>query len=236
MSSLLNFHFSLAGSVLRMIQNVMGDAVWTKGLKYYLDAKSLSPASAADLHVALQTAWDEAFPAPLNISEVMLSWELQAGCPLVTVERTGNKLKLKQERFFYESAHKSNNSWWIPINVASDSPAASFLDVNVDHWMPPTPQSEIELPSEISDQEWIVVNKQAAFYYRINYEPKLWNAIIRQLRDDDHEKIHLLNRAQLIDDSLNLARAGKIPYRISLEILEHLSKETDYIPWAAVSF
>lgn len=234
MSSSLRVSISLAGSVLRMMQNIMGDRVWTKGLKYYLDAMSLSPASPADLHAALQTSYDEDFDVPLNISEVMLSWENQAGYPLVTVERNANKLKLTQERFFLDES-KSSSLWWIPVNYASQSTSASFGNISADYWISATNELDLELPNEISEQEWIVVNKQEGFYYRVNYDDTLWNAIISQLRDGDHEKIHLLSRAQLIDDSINLARSGKISYRIPFDILEHLVKEDDYIPWAAVS-
>jgi len=39
----------------------------------------------------------------------------------------------------------------------------------------------------------------------------------------------------LIDDALNLARAGYLAYNISLQITSYLSKETDYIPWYAAA-
>jgi aminopeptidase N len=40
-----------------------------------------------------------------------------------------------------------------------------------------------------------------------------------------------VNRAQLLDDSLNLARAGVLPYGTALKLAEYLEKEVDYIPW-----
>lgn len=216
-----------------MMQNVFGDEVWTKGLRYYLNEKNMSAVSSADLHTALQTAYDEEFSDPLDISKVMFSWEDQAGCPLVNVKRTGNQLTLTQERFFYEET-ESSNLWWIPINFVTESTSSSFDKVDADYWIPGERQLSISLNQEIANDEWIIVNKQQGFYYRVNYDENLWNSIIKQLRDGNHEKIHLLSRAQLIDDSLNLARAGKISYRIPLEILEHLVNETDYIPWASV--
>jgi hypothetical protein len=39
-----------------------------------------------------------------------------------------------------------------------------------------------------------------------------------------------VNRAQLLDDSLNLARAGE-HYHTALELAEYLVNEKDYIPW-----
>jgi aminopeptidase N len=42
-----------------------------------------------------------------------------------------------------------------------------------------------------------------------------------------------VNRAQLLDDSLNLARAGKLEYPLALQVTLYLQHDHDYIPWAA---
>lgn len=68
-------------------------------------------------------------------------------------------------------------------------------------------------------------------YYRVNYDKKNWDLLISYLKSDNYEKIPPVNRAQLLDDSLNLARAGVLPYGTALEIAEYLEKEVDYIPW-----
>ena len=56
--------------------------------------------------------------------------------------------------------------------------------------------------------------------------------IIKQL-NEDHTKIHVINRAQIIDDALNLARAGHLKYELALGVTSYLNSETEYIPWAA---
>jgi aminopeptidase N len=68
-------------------------------------------------------------------------------------------------------------------------------------------------------------------YYRINYDKNNWALLISHLKSDNYEKIPPVNRAQLLDDSLNLARAGVLPYGTALELAEYLVKEEDYIPW-----
>lgn len=68
-------------------------------------------------------------------------------------------------------------------------------------------------------------------YYRVNYDDILWSAIQKVLKSNDRNKIHRLNRAQLIDDAMNLARADKLNYSIALEVVDYLVKETDYYPW-----
>ena len=56
--------------------------------------------------------------------------------------------------------------------------------------------------------------------------------LIKQL-EDDHLSIHVINRAQIIDDALNLARAGLLDYQLALGVTKYLSNEREYIPWAA---
>ena len=68
-------------------------------------------------------------------------------------------------------------------------------------------------------------------YYRVNYDENNWALLISYLKNDNYTKIPPVNRAQLLDDSLNLARAGVLPYGTALDLAEYLEKEVDYIPW-----
>uniref|UniRef100_A0A3B5LZR7 Aminopeptidase n=1 Tax=Xiphophorus couchianus TaxID=32473 RepID=A0A3B5LZR7_9TELE len=47
------------------------------------------------------------------------------------------------------------------------------------------------------------------------------------------QALSVMNRAQIIDDAFNLARAKIIPTALALRTTEYLSKERDYIPWAS---
>lgn len=42
--------------------------------------------------------------------------------------------------------------------------------------------------------------------------------------------MHVLNRAQLIDDAFNLARSGQLSYTILLDLIEYIKQEFDYAP------
>lgn len=53
------------------------------------------------------------------------------------------------------------------------------------------------------------------------------------LQKENYKNISNTNRAQLIDDALNLARAGYLNYDSALQITKYLNEETDYIPWYA---
>lgn len=67
----------------------------------------------------------------------------------------------------------------------------------------------------------------------MNYDRANWQMIIKQLNKQNFKNISTINRAQLIDDALNLARAGKLDYSIALDVTSYLAHETEYLPWKA---
>lgn len=72
-------------------------------------------------------------------------------------------------------------------------------------------------------------------YYRVNYDTHNWNLLIEQLKEDP-QKIHVLNRAQLIDDAFALAYNDTISYDIPLRLGEYLKDETEPIPLLSALF
>jgi hypothetical protein len=70
-----------------------------------------------------------------------------------------------------------------------------------------------------------------AAFYRVLYNEENYKLLTNYLNSENHTNIHLLNKAQLLDDSLNLARAGVLNYSTALDITTYLKRETDFIPW-----
>jgi aminopeptidase N len=64
----------------------------------------------------------------------------------------------------------------------------------------------------------------------VNYSEANWNQLFKTL-DNNHLSIHRLNRAQIIKDSLTLAKAGFLEYSFALQSTKYLKKEFDFIPW-----
>jgi hypothetical protein len=58
--------------------------------------------------------------------------------------------------------------------------------------------------------------------------------IVTQLLSD-YQRIGLINRAQLLDDSFNVARVNKLPYPTPLSLALYLVNEKDYIPWVSAT-
>lgn len=74
-----------------------------------------------------------------------------------------------------------------------------------------------------------LVNVKATGYYRVNYDDENWNSLITVLKN--RGQINKLNRAQLIDDIMNLARGNRVKYDLALNLLTYLKVEDDFHPW-----
>jgi len=57
-----------------------------------------------------------------------------------------------------------------------------------------------------------------------------WLEIAKDL-NTDHTKIHVLNRAQIIDDAFYFLIRGKLSLFVFLKVVEYLPNEMDYIAW-----
>ena len=69
-------------------------------------------------------------------------------------------------------------------------------------------------------------------FIRVNYDTDNWQ-LIAQTLGEDHTAIHGVNRAQIMDDALNLAKSGLLDYDTALSMTAYLSNEVEYIPWKA---
>lgn len=64
----------------------------------------------------------------------------------------------------------------------------------------------------------------------MNYEEENWRALINQLYRDC-SVIHVLNRAQIIDDLFNLAKVNEVNYTLVFSAIQYITKEVDVVPW-----
>ncbi|XP_029162710.1 aminopeptidase N-like [Nylanderia fulva] len=85
--------------------------------------------------------------------------------------------------------------------------------------------------SASKENGWIIFNIQQIGYYRVNYDDENWRRISHYLNHDDYTKIHVLNRAQIIDDAFHLMIAGQLNSSIFWDIILYLNREEDYIAW-----
>ncbi|XP_011497942.1 PREDICTED: aminopeptidase N-like [Ceratosolen solmsi marchali] len=224
--------YEKGGAVIRMMQHFLTETVFQKGLQNYLTKKSLSVANSDDLLAAIQEVIDKK-NFPLDLKAIMDKWINYKGYPAVYVTRyyKTSTVELKQERFVKYNASREEKGnkyeWHIPINYAIQS-KPDFVTTIPQHWLKST---AMNISVDVDSKDWLILNKQQTGFYRVNYDDDNWKLITNYLNSENRTKIHVLNRAQLMDDALAFVKQEKLSLKILLQLTSYLKNETNYIAW-----
>uniref|UniRef100_A0A3Q2PD67 Aminopeptidase n=1 Tax=Fundulus heteroclitus TaxID=8078 RepID=A0A3Q2PD67_FUNHE len=222
--------YSKGAAVLRMLSEFLSEPVFAKGLSSYLNTFAFDNTVHTDLWDHLQTAAENTpgLNIPHTVHEIMNRWTLQMGFPVVTIDtRTG---AVSQRHFLLDSAAKVdrpspyNYTWFVPIK---------WMKNGVDqqqYWL--LQKTDTHSQMRVSGDDWILANTNVSGYFRVNYDADNWGRLL-SLLNTNHQVLSVMNRAQIIDDAFNLARAKIIPTTMALRTTKYLSEERDYIPWAS---
>lgn len=233
--------YSKGASIIRSMENFLTLDVFKRGLSNYLNQFSYQSATQDDLWAALTLEAQKSgvFEDKMSVKEIMDGWTLQTGFPFITVTRNydTDEINFEQKRFILLESNSTEVAesdekdplWWVPITFTTKS-ESNFSNTQPSHWM--KAEKSIVIKRHIDDLDWLMVNLQVTGYYRVNYDINNWKLIIKHLNDPRrYHEIAQSNRAQLIDDAMNLARADLLDYTTALDVTRYLSHERDYVPW-----
>lgn len=215
-----------------MMQHFLTMEVFQKGLNRYLKSRMYRNAEQDDLWhtLTLQSHQDGVLDQNVTIKEIMDTWTLQTGFPLVTVTRNyeSDSVTFTQKRFLISDDNSTNSVlWWIPVTYTNPK------KVFVSNWLRNEPSLTINRLNQSKDH-WLLVNVNQTGYYRVNYDRQNWDLIIKQLlQKNGHLVFDAKNRAQLLDDSLHLAFVGYLDYNVALNVTKYLKQEREFVPWKA---
>uniref|UniRef100_A0AAR2KCR9 Aminopeptidase n=1 Tax=Pygocentrus nattereri TaxID=42514 RepID=A0AAR2KCR9_PYGNA len=206
--------YSKGAAVLRMLSEFLTEPVFAKGLTVNLTLYAVDRTPQLKL--------------PHRVHDIMNRWILQMGFPVVTIDTgTGNvsqKHFLLEPNSVVEKPSEFNYEWYIPINWMKKSGEQDQL------WL--LQKSAVHKPMKVSRGQWVLANVNVSGYYRVNYDLENWERLLSQL-NSNHQIIPVINRAQILDDAFNLARASIINITLALRTTKYLSLEKEYIPWEA---
>ncbi|XP_017334522.1 aminopeptidase N [Ictalurus punctatus] len=222
--------YSKGAAVLRMLSQFLTEPVFAKGLSTYLNQFAFGSSTYSDLWDHLQMAVNKTqhLKLPHSVHDIMNRWILQMGFPVVTIDtQTGNvsqKHFLLEPTSVVERSSEFNYEWFIPIKWIKSGVEQEQL------WL--LQKSVMHKSLKAGKGEWVLANLNVSGYYRVNYDNENWQRLLDQLTTN-HQKIPVINRAQILDDAFTLARASIINITLALRTTKYLSMEREYIPWEA---
>ncbi|XP_077274293.1 aminopeptidase N-like isoform X2 [Temnothorax americanus] len=230
-----------APAILRMLHHAVGDEVFRKGIIKYFATKQYSAVTPDDFWSAIQSAKDEAYYSyvpsmrdqEFRIKDVMDTWIIQNRYPVlnVTMNHHTGEVTITQNRF--HATEDINNKWWIPISY-TDENSPDFSNTAPISWLKPDDETlrvQIHTLGTKVGYGWIIVNLQQTAYCRVYYDTRIYERIITYLASQRHTKIHVLNRAQIIDDAYAFLLEDQIDSYIFINLMQYYKWERDYVAW-----
>ncbi|XP_071561430.1 aminopeptidase N-like [Temnothorax nylanderi] len=224
--------YKKAPAILRMLYHVVGDEVFRRGITKYFVTKQYMAVTSDDLWSAIQSAKNKASWVPymrdqkFKIKEVMDTWTTQNRYPVlnVTINYETGEMYITQQ--CVRATESINNKWWIPISY-TDQSFLDFSNTMPNNWLKP----DKTLRVQINTRGWIIVNLQQTAYCRVYYDITNLERIIRYLNSEEYTKIHVLNRAQIIDDAFAFLLENQLDSTVFMNLINYLRRERDYVPW-----
>ena len=221
--------YKKGSAIIQMLESFIGGEDLQEGLSQYLEKHKFSNAVTADLWRALSSASKKG----VDVEEMMNTWTLQMGYPLITVSKAeAGGWVLTQSRFLTAShlntshqVSRFNFTWTVPVQILTDKDKEVHSVVL--RARQNNSNAKVDLPSDLS---WLKANVNGRGYYRVQYPLDIWEALTRQLKEK-HTVFSAVDRAQLMDDAFSLVRAGQLEPEVGLNMMTYLVKETSLVPW-----
>ncbi|KAL3203647.1 hypothetical protein MRX96_041835 [Rhipicephalus microplus] len=197
---------SKGSALVRMMAHMVPSNLFRLALTELFKKYSYQSIHPQHLYKEIHTAQKAMYDrVTVNLTTVMREWTYNPGFPVVFANRSyeTNTFYLYQKRFIFGGG---------PVDKQVLTPSQLFAAPSKTHWL--------------------LLNAQETYYYKVNYDRANWLLLVGQL-ETDHKVIHEFNRAQLIDDALDLARGGQLQYDVAFDVLEYLPKERHHVPWNA---
>jgi puromycin-sensitive aminopeptidase len=210
--------YEKGASVLRMLEQYLGDNAFRDGIRLYLRRHACANAETTDLWDALEESTKQ--PA----RSLMDTWIFQPGYPVIGVEKDGKSLRLTQQIFRYlDDGSDLDRTWHAPIFVRAGTRAGVITKTLL--------LTDREQRVELDDTaDWVVVNAGGHGFYRVRYSGDLLDA----LKLDLQRRLSAVERFSLVNDTWAAAQAGLTPLPDYLGLIELLPEERDVNVWTTV--
>lgn len=215
--------YEKGASVLRMLEQYIGPTLFRDGIRAYLKRHAYGNADTKDLWVSLGRAARQPVPKLMN------GWIFEPGYPLVTVSLGKNgRLHLAQQRFAYLSKSKRSAAtrkqrWHIPIQLR----VATTKKRDSRRLLLTTAGTQVNVPKNVAS---VLVNEGGHGFYRVRYEPKLLERLLRLVPDG----LAPIERFNLVNDSWASAVAGLMSLSEYLNMTAQFRADRDKNVWAVL--
>ncbi|MGH3733827.1 MAG: M1 family metallopeptidase [Acidimicrobiales bacterium] len=203
--------YEKGGSVLRMLEQYLGEDAFRDGIRLYLNKHSYANAVTSDLWDALEESSGQ------PVRNVMDTWILQGGFPLVTLDSG----QVTQQPFRYlptKGASAVGDHWLVPLLTRSLDGGTTSRHLLGDEAI------------SVTDAPPILLNAGGSGFFRSRYASTELTEIAPRVGE-----LTELERATLFSDSYAALLANAITWHDFYALAQGLGDQDEPNPWATVA-
>ncbi len=200
--------YDKGASILRMLENYLGEDAFKRGLRKYLSEHKYGNATTEDLWAALASA------SKKPVREMMNAWIRQIGYPVVDVDLKNSELRLTQTRFSLENKISDKSKWFIPLSVKTQHNTVSKL------------MKGKTAVIELKDDGWFKVNSGQYGFYRVRYPEQVLEKLRKAVQD---KRLGNLDRWGIQNDLFAFSLARQFSLAEYLKFVKSYANDDDYL-------
>ena len=202
----LGLNYSKGESILQLIESMVGEEVFQKGIQTYMKNNAFSNAQADDLWKVLSTVADFDVPA------MMKTYLEQPSYPLVAFSANG---EVSQSRYHLKGADVKEQTWIVPLAISykkNGKISRTNLFLN----------AAKTTVAELAEADWIFPNENAMGYMRWKVSPAQLSALL-----DDMSVLNAREKKSLLYNTEALFSAGEIELGEIMAVIDALVDDKD---------
>jgi puromycin-sensitive aminopeptidase len=209
--------YGKGSSVLRMIEQFLGEEVFRQGVGEYLRRHSYGNTVTSDLWEGLDQA------SGTDVGSIMDTWILQGGFPQVDVTVSGSSVRLTQRRYLAIPDETDQTMWRIPLQLRGSAAGVPFeMKILLED-----ASTTVEVDGTV---DWLVANAGGHGFYRVSYDSQSYDKVVSVIPD-----LAALERFVLIDDAWAFVESGQLPVAQYLDLATAYRHETEHSVWSAIA-
>lgn len=202
----LGLNYSKGESILQLIESMVGEKAFQKGIQTYIKNNAWGNAQADDLWKVLSTVADFDVPA------MMKTYLEQPSYPLVEFAATGG---ISQSRYRLKGSEVKEQAWIVPLAI-SYKKDGKILHTNL--FLNET-QTTV---SELAEADWIFPNENAMGYMRWKVSAEQLSALLI-----DISVLNVREKKSLLYNTEALFSAGEIELGAMMAVMDALIGDND---------
>jgi len=220
--------YAKGNAIIIQAHMLMGAKKFQQGISDYIQKYQFDNAEQSDLYATLNEAYAS---EDIDVVEVMNTWTLQMNFPVISVKKYSNsQYVLSQQRFLIADASLEEEKypspygyqWYVPIQYVDSAQSAMLT------WLKPNARATIEYTQSAGN--YLLLNKDSAGYYIVDYDIELFDALKAQLMTD-HTVFTVAERQGLLFDTFLLIEGGYRPLDLGLDLLSYFYTEGSDNTW-----